>query len=239
MWARKHASTPVESFNWAGSVWVALLVVLLMSPRTDVGAASAAPAVEIGTGALVVDSAESKVHFDIGVLMVLRRSGTFSALEGSVQMDAAGRLANILIRIPTRSVRMRDPDQAALLLSPDFFDADAHPWIEFRSDSLPLESTKSRQVPGTLSIRGVERPVVFSVQADSCFDGPGLRRCHVRVEGTVKRSSFGMVGYKRTLADQVRLRIDVVLRPGVKKAAALKRALSRREPAKRARKAQP
>lgn len=186
------------------------LALLLMSAH-----ANAAPAVAVNR-ALIVDSVDSKVHFDIGVLVVLRRSGTFSAIEGQVDVDASGKLAHILIRIPTKSARMKDPDQTALLLSPDFFDARSHPWIVFRSDALPLEAAKAKRVRGSLAIRGVERPVVFQVQADACLDDPGLRRCHVRVEGSVRRSSFGMVEYKRTLADQVRLRIDVVLRPAEK-----------------------
>jgi len=187
---------------------------------------------------LIVDTAQSQVHFDIGVLVVMRRSGTFSELEGSVVIDADAKLAQILIRIPTASARMRDPEQTELLLSPDFFDARAHPWIEFRSDAMPLESTQASKVHGSLRIRGIERPVVFAVQADRCLAEHGLRRCQVRVEGSIKRSAFGMVQFKRTLADTVHLRIDVVLRPEPKgkRVASIQRATAKPTAAARARK---
>jgi len=185
---------------------------LLMVPARGTPPAPAPDPAPAPARELMVDTAQSQVHFDIGVLVVMRRSGTFSELEGSVAVDADAKVARILIRIPSASARMRDPEQTELLLSPDFFDARAHPWIEFRSDSMPLESSQASEVHGSLRIRGIERPVVFALQADACLANPGLTRCQVRVEGSIKRSTFGMVGFKRTLADTVHLRINLVLR---------------------------
>lgn len=195
------------------------------------GAATGVPARE-----LIVDSAASQVHFEIGVLVVMRKKGTFTELEGSVAVDHASGHANIAIRIPAKSARMKDPEHTQLLLSPDFFDARAHPWIEFNSDAMPLESTKARRIQGTLTIRGIERPVMFAVSADACLAQPGLRQCRVRVEGSIRRSAFGMVEFKRTLADHVHLRIEVVLKPETAKVAGAKRPAAKPKATVRSRK---
>jgi len=182
----------------------------LITPQMAAAQTTSSAAAKI----LNIDPQRSVVHFDIGVLLVLRRSGTFSSLEGTIEVDSQAQSASIRVRIPAATAHMKDPDQTRLLLSDDFFDAAQHPWIEFSSEAFSLKpSSSARQVRGRLLIRGVERSVVFSVTAGACLDAPGTAPCNVRVDGQVKRSNFGMVSHRRTLGDQVRLRIEVALDP--------------------------
>lgn len=155
---------------------------------------------------LAIDAAHTRVDFDITALWVLRRRGEFRELEGTLSIAPDGESAQIDVRIRVASVTMANPDHVALLLSPAFFDAAQHAWIEFRSEPFALSRQASLALPGTLSVRGIRRKVRFAVDTRECR-ADQLDRCRVRVSGILKRSRFGMTEYHRTLADEVRLRI--------------------------------
>ena len=158
------------------------------------------------TPGLQLDGARTRVAFEIVALWLLRRHGEFVDVEGRVDRDPAAGTAVISVRIRVASVRMKDPDHVRLLLSAEFFDAQRHPWIEFRSDPFALDGTAQGSLPGSLSLRGTTRRVRFSIDRGDC-DLRAATDCTVIVDGTLQRSRFGMSGYRRTLSDKVHLKI--------------------------------
>jgi polyisoprenoid-binding protein YceI len=182
---------------------------LLAAIATEYGVAASAPLPR----SIRIDASNARVEFDIMALWVLHRRGHFGDLHGSLKMSADGQSAEIDVRIRVDSVQMKDRDHVDLLLSPAFFDAAQHPWIEFRSDTFALSSDSRLALPGTLTVRGISRRVRFDVDLGSCR--PGLpESCTVIVDGVLQRSRFGMTEYRRTLSDKVRLRIAVRLGEG-------------------------
>jgi len=159
-----------------------------------------------------IDASAARVEFDIAALWILHRRGHLSDIDGSVQISADGQSAEIQVRIRVDSVRMKDPDHVELLLSPAFFDAAQHPWIEFRSDAFALSGDTRLALPGELSVRDIRRRVDFSIDLGNCR--PDLPEpCTVTVDGVLQRSHFGMTEYRRTLADKVHLKIEATLAP--------------------------
>jgi polyisoprenoid-binding protein YceI len=155
---------------------------------------------------LRIDASNARVEFDIAALWVLHRRGHFDELHGNLTISADGQNAEIDVRIRVDSVQMKDRNHVDLLLSPAFFDAVHHPWIEFRSDVFALSGDALLALPGTLSVRGISRRVRFDVDLGNCR--PGLpESCTVVVDGVLQRSRFGMTEYRRTLADKVYLQI--------------------------------
>ncbi len=157
-----------------------------------------------------IEASNARVEFDIAALWVLHRRGHFRDLDGNLTISADGLSARIDVRIRVDSVQMKDRDHVDLLLSPAFFDAVHHPWIEFRSDTFALSGDTRLALPGTVAVRGISRRVRFDVDLGSCR--PGLPEpCTVSVDGVLQRSRFGMTEYRRTLADKVYLRITASL----------------------------
>jgi polyisoprenoid-binding protein YceI len=72
------------------------------------------------------------------------------ALEGSARVDSI-------------SV-VEPPAMRASVLGPEFFDAERHPEITFRSTAVRLADDGRAEVDGELTIRGVTRPVTASGQ---------------------------------------------------------------------------
>jgi len=79
------------------------------------------------------------------VAATLRADGDALALEGSARVDSI-------------SV-VEPPAMRASVLGPDFFDAERHPEITFRSTAVHLDDDGLVAVDGELTIRGVTRPV--------------------------------------------------------------------------------
>lgn len=162
--------------------------------------------------ALQLDSRNTEVEFEIAALWILRRHGQFTEVEGRIDSDPAAGTAVITVRIRVDSVRMKDPDHVRLLLSPEFFDAARHPWIEFRSEPFAIDGKAQASLPGHLSLRGVTRRVRFDIDRSHC-DLRAASACEVIVDGSLERSRFGMTEYRRTLADRVHLKIAARVAP--------------------------
>jgi polyisoprenoid-binding protein YceI len=84
------------------------------------------------------------------VAATLRGDGDALALEGSARVDSI-------------SV-VEPPAMRASVLGPDFFDAERHPEITFRSTAVRLADDGRAEVDGELTIRGVTRPVTAGGQ---------------------------------------------------------------------------
>jgi polyisoprenoid-binding protein YceI len=84
------------------------------------------------------------------VAATLRGDGDALALEGSARVDSISVVEPAAMR--------------ASVLGPDFFDAERHPEITFRSTEVRLADDGRAEVGGELTIRGVTRPITASGQ---------------------------------------------------------------------------
>jgi len=82
------------------------------------------------------------------VAATLNGDGDALALQGSARVDSI-------------SV-VEPPAMRASVLGPEFFDAERHPEITFRSTAIRLDGDGRAEVDGELTIRGVTRPVTAS-----------------------------------------------------------------------------
>jgi polyisoprenoid-binding protein YceI len=82
------------------------------------------------------------------VAATLGADGDALALEGSARVDSISVVEPAAMR--------------ASVLGPEFFDAEHHPEITFRSTEIRLDGDGRAEVDGELTIRGVTRPVTAS-----------------------------------------------------------------------------
>jgi len=166
-----------------------------------------------------IDPAHSGVHFSIRHLVVATVRGQFDKVSGSVTLDPE-RLGHSSIHaiIDAASIDTREPQRDAHLRSADFLDADRFPTIEFRSTKL-APTADGFAVSGDLTIHGVTRPVVLSVEtADLEFKDPwgNLRRA-ATASTKINRKDFGLTWNQALEAggflvgDELKIEIDVEL----------------------------
>ncbi len=166
-------------------------------------------------GTWSADAAHSRIEFAVDYMTGTFR-GTFSPFEATLVIDPE---AGVVLRgsANVADVKVQDENLEAHLQSPDFFDAERAPKITFESTSIEPDG-EHVQVAGTLSIRGNEQPVELEgTIAEPITDPFGRERIGVKLEGTIDRSTFGIVWNnplptgEPALANDVRLSAELYL----------------------------
>lgn len=161
-----------------------------------------------------IDRTHSELTFRIRH-MVSRVNGAFNDWSGTVHADPANLAGGrVEVDIRTASIDTRNERRDNHLRSDDFFDAENHPEITFRSTRVEADGSELR-VHGNLTIRGVTRPVVLEGRLLEVAGTPGRRRIGFEAETTINRLDYG-VSWNRAaeiggvvLGDDVRISIAI------------------------------
>src|ERR1700682_4610402 len=128
---------------------------------------STLPTPQISTTTWNIDPAHSVADFKVKHMMISNVRGQFGKVTGVLTLDECD-LTNSRVEalIEAGSIETRDAQRDAHLKSPDFFHAEKFPMLSFKSTDIRLVREGELAVEGDLTIRGVTRKALFSV------DGP-------------------------------------------------------------------
>lgn len=170
-----------------------------------------------GVQTWVLDAEHTSVEFAVKHLMVSTVKGRFSGVTGTIRLDE-GDLANssVEVSIDVSSIDTRQGQRDEHLRSPDFFDVENYPTIEFRSRRVePVRSGEFRVI-GDLTIRGVTREVVLEVTDEGrAVDPWGGRRAGFSAKTSIDRQDFGLTWNQALetggvlVGNEVKISIDV------------------------------
>jgi len=197
-----------------------------MARRGLIAAFSTAAAVALLVGAaraeestndrVALDSARSHATFGVKVMWLLPIHGRFGKVAGVVAIDRFRSFATVDARIDANAVEMSTKSYEDWVKSDEFFDVAHYPDIHFVSESFPLQRLRSGgQLSGTLTVRGVEQPETFKLEAADC-DHPAYD-CPIIVSGSIRRSAFGMHSRRGALSDKVDLHFEVYAIPSTER----------------------
>jgi polyisoprenoid-binding protein YceI len=149
-----------------------------------------------------LDTARSRLGFEIRTRLGQRIEGVFPRFEGRIDVLSDGR-HEVHLRMFTGYVEIPGKDRyTAWMRGEEFFDARRYPVVEF--DSVPYSPDlveKGGGIHGRLILRGVSHPETLQVEAASCpragYD------CDVVSRGTVQRGRYGMDSWQLALSDRV------------------------------------
>lgn len=112
-----------------------------------------------------IDTAHTHIQFSVRHMMISKVRGSFEKFSGSVILDEANP-ANTLVdvQIETASVNTREPQRDGHLRSPDFFNAEAFPYMTFSSKRVQVIDGSRARLIGDLTIRDITREVVLDVE---------------------------------------------------------------------------
>lgn len=167
------------------------------------GAAAAAPV------AYTLEPEHSFVQFELLHFGTSTLRGRFGPIAGEVALDLEARAGSARIAIETAGVstglRVFDARirRADLLASDDFRQA------VFSAESFRFDADRLVEVGGTLTLRGVTRPLVLRALRFGCETQAARRVCGGDFEGELLRSDFGIVYLVPLVADRVRLLVQV------------------------------
>jgi polyisoprenoid-binding protein YceI len=110
-------------------------------------------------GVYDLDPVHSTVQFAVRHVLVSTFRGSFSGVDA--QLTVGEEAVALVGRVPVESISIAEPAEFRdhVVRGADFFDGDRFPAITFSSTSVELGDDGSATVSGTLTIRGVSRPV--------------------------------------------------------------------------------
>ena len=136
-------------------------------------------------GTWSVDPVHSSIGFGVDY-MAGTFTGTFNEFNVVVADGALQGSAKVA------SVQVKDPNLEAHLQTPDFFDAERHPELTFRSNSIERIGDELK-IAGEITIKGHTEPVQISgVTSEPIVDPYGGTRYGLKLETTIDRDKFGV-----------------------------------------------
>nr|MBA3460201.1 polyisoprenoid-binding protein [Deltaproteobacteria bacterium] len=97
------------------------------------------------------------------------------------------------VSIDVTSLDTREEKRDAHLRSADFFDAENHPTLTFKSTDVKRVSEGELEVLGDLQIRGITKPISLHVQSNGQIKDPwGGTRAGFSGKATLSRKEFGL-----------------------------------------------
>jgi len=152
-----------------------------------------ASAVETTEGTYELDKTHSSVQFAVRHAGVASFRASFGEIDARLVLEN-GR-AELTASAVVASISIADPPEFRehVVRGGDFFAADAHPQLTFRSTGIKIHDHGRAIVLGELGIRGVSNPV----SATGTFTAPtvdpyGNTRVGLELEATIDRRTWGM-----------------------------------------------
>lgn len=153
-----------------------------------------APAVTPQTSTWSIDASHSHIEFAVRHMMVATAKGTFNDVKGTVTYDGVNLAdATIEVEIPVASIDSKNADRDNHLKSADFFDAESHPYITFRSTRIVPKGGNAFDIVGDLTIRGTTKEVTLAAESNGVLRDPwGMERAGFSASGKINRFDFGL-----------------------------------------------
>jgi polyisoprenoid-binding protein YceI len=180
--------------------------------------APAAPQSTAGTSTWNIDPVHSVAEFKVKHMMISNVKGQFTKVSGVLTLDEQDvTRSHVEASIDAASIHTRDDQRDAHLKSPDFFHVEQHPTLSFKSTGIKLTAEGELAVTGDLTIHGVTRSVVFTVEGPTppAKDPWGNMRLGLSATTKINRKDFGLT-YNAVLetggiliGDEVTITLDV------------------------------
>lgn len=159
------------------------------------------------------DKPHSQLSFAVTHLGVSDVSGTFNDFDvtiNSSKPDFSDAKFEFTAKVGSIDTRVEARDNH--LKSADFFDAEKHPQMTFKSTSLTQNGEDKYKLTGDLTMHGITKPVTMDLLYRGTVENPMSKKqtAGFQLTGVVKRSDFG-IGEKFAapfISDEVRIKAD-------------------------------
>jgi polyisoprenoid-binding protein YceI len=142
-----------------------------------------------------IDPAHSVAEFKVKHMMISNVKGHFAKVSGTLSLDESDvTKSQVSTSIEAASLETRDAQRDAHLKSADFLDAEKFPTLSFKSTRIGLVRAGELTVEGDLTLHGVTRKVVFTVEGPTppAKDPWGNTRVAVSASTKINRKDYGL-----------------------------------------------
>lgn len=162
-----------------------------------------------------LDTAHTNVGFKVDHLVISSVTGRFDTFTGTFEYDEKTKqLKNVAVSIEAKSINTNEPDRDKHLRSPDFFDVEKFPKLEFASAGAKQKG-KQVTLPAEITIHGVKKKITLNVTIKGTIKDPwGNEHLVFAAEAKVNRKDFGLNWNKKLdhgglmIGDEVEIQIS-------------------------------
>jgi polyisoprenoid-binding protein YceI len=172
--------------------------------------AAAAPALA-APESYVVEPTHTFPRFSYNHLGYSIQLSRFDKTSGKVVFDKAAKSGAVDIVIDTKSVSTGSTVFNEHIQGEDFLDTAKYPAATFKSTKVIFEGDKPAKVEGSLTLKGVTRPVTLTVTSFHTMPHPMLKKDALGANATtkVKRTDFNMGKNAPYVGDEVTIDIAI------------------------------
>jgi polyisoprenoid-binding protein YceI len=170
--------------------------------------------IEIPAGTWAVDPVHSNANFEVEHAGVSVFRGGFKPVDAKLTVSDSG--IQLEGAVDVASITIDDENIRPHILSPDFFDADRNPRIQYRSTEITGDAGDLR-VSGELSMAGVSLPVTAQGRLRGPVDLGPVEKLSISLETAIDRTDYGMDWQMElpsggvALANEVKLVVELEL----------------------------
>lgn len=167
-----------------------------------------------------IDPVHSDVQFKVKHLMITTVTGTFQEFGAEIEVEGDDlSKASVHFWANVASVTTGNEQRDAHLKSPDFFDTEKHPKLEFiATGAKDVDHDGSWTLLGDLTINGITKPIELDVEWGGVVRDPwGNTKAGVNINGKIDRKQWNL-NWNTALeaggvlvSDEVRISCDVQL----------------------------
>jgi polyisoprenoid-binding protein YceI len=140
-----------------------------------------------------VDNSHSKVKFAVSHLVISEVEGSFNVYEGTLLASKDFSDAKVEFGVDVKSINTDNESRDQHLKSDDFFAAEKFPKATFQSTSWKKVGDQNFVLEGSLTIRDVTKPVVFSVVNGGTVKDPwGNIKTGFKATATINRFDYNL-----------------------------------------------
>lgn len=141
-----------------------------------------------------IDPTHSEITFKVKHLVVSTVTGHFDVFQATIESEREDFSdAKITFEADAASINTKNQQRDGHLKSPDFFDAEKNPKLSFTSTSVKKISDHELRVDGTLTMRGVSKPVQLDVIYNGTVPGfGGAKVAGFEIRTKLNRFDYGL-----------------------------------------------
>ena len=139
-----------------------------------------------------IDPTHSEVGFKVKHMMFTNVKGLFNDYSADIDFNDDLKDANLQFEAKIDSIFTNNTDRDNHLKSADFFDAEQHPTLNFKSTKIEGNGSEY-EITGDLTIKGITKPVTLNAEFSGLMTDPwGNTKVGLNLDGKINRKDFGL-----------------------------------------------
>lgn len=176
--------------------------------------ASAFAGKTIPAGSYTIDTAHSKIGFEVPHLVIATVEGRFAKFDGAIVIDPKLEKSKANLNVDVASISTENKDRDTHLQSPDFFDVAKNPTMTFVTKKI-VGTADNLKLVGDLTLKGKTKEVTLDAKYLGDVNDPyGNHKIVFSATGKINRKDFGLIWNKAVEAgpvvgDEITLQIKI------------------------------